>query len=79
MKEIIKEIWIAILGLIICLLILFYMAHEYDDSKLQYDSLIGSEIVFNSDTLIIIKASFYDETYTLNDGREISYKLLKTL
>ena len=40
---------------------------------------IGKSIVLKKDTLTIIDYSFINNTYTLEDGRDISVELLETI
>lgn len=40
---------------------------------------IGKSVVLKKDTLTIIDYSFINNTYTLEDGRDISVELLETI
>ena len=65
---------ISISGPVIIFLILYFVfiAPTYNKNK----SKIGEEIIFSGDTLMIVHYRFLSKSYILEDGREISIKLI---
>ncbi len=53
--------------------------NEFEKEVDNLESRIGTKIIINQDTLLIIDCSILNNSYTLEDGREISYKLVKKL
>lgn len=50
------------------------------DKEYESDSeYIGKDVIYKGDTLKIIDYSFFDNTYTLEDGRKFSVKLIQKL
>lgn len=49
---------------------------SYKKLKATYDECIGDTIVFNSDTLMIIDYSLWNETFKLSNHMEVNYKLV---
>ena len=52
---------------------------KLDSKILEIESMIGEKVIFKSDTLLIVDYSLIHSSYTLEDGKEISFELIKKL
>lgn len=66
-----------IAGIILFLYIFFALVifNAVDDEMTESNELIGESLVLKNDTLMIIDQSFINNTYTLENGSEISKEL----
>jgi hypothetical protein len=81
-KEILKVIVIIMLwiGFITIISLAFNECNkEFFKEVNKLESRIGTKVIINKDTLLIIDCSILNNSYTLEDGREISYKLIEKL
>lgn len=55
------------------------LKREINKEKTKIEVNIGKRVVIEKDTLLIVDYSIYNDTYTLSDGKIISFELIKTI
>ena len=73
-----------LIGLVLFILLISYLLNDIGskvtgelksiDSK--YEKHIGNEFIMNSDTLIIVDYSIWEENFTLSNGKKVHYSLI---
>ena len=53
--------------------------NKYEENTEELKELVGEEVILKGDTLLVIDYSSFNNTITLEDKREISGDLAKTL
>ena len=77
MKALLDFIGIFILGAILMFALnIGKIRDQAFDSMDQFEKQVGKQLVIQNDTFLIIDYSWVHSTFTLSDGRIISYKLV---
>ncbi len=75
--------FIAIIYYIVMIVIIAFAVNfllkKFDTAQAEVDERIGSSVVYKSDTLMITNYSLLNNSYGLDNGTEISAKLLDDL
>ena len=67
------------LGLVgICVMIFFWIfaLYTYSNQESNREAIIGSKVIVDQDTLLIVGYSFWSETYTLSNGLKIDVSFI---
>ena len=54
------------------------ISNEINKEKGKYEQYIGDKFIIDNDTLLIIDYSMINETFTLSNGKKVSYSLIES-
>lgn len=84
MKELVKisGVFFSMMIILITILIVFGIGPTFKQANTAIDkveSRIGTTIIYNKDTLMIVDYSILNKTYTLSNGIKVNYNLIGKL
>jgi hypothetical protein len=62
-----------------CVVIIAKILSSINEHEQKVDDMIGSEVIYKGDTLMIVNYSLLNSTYGLENGVEINTKLIDDL
>lgn len=72
-----KQVIFIMLGILIFSMVLTgIIGYKINSEVESYQKHVGGYVVFNNDTLMITDYSRIEENFTLEDGREVNYRLI---
>lgn len=73
----------GVIVIFVCIIMVFLLfknaINRFEEADAIINKVIGTQIILNGDTLLVIDYNLWKNHYILNDGTQISTKLLDDL
>lgn len=79
MKGLIGSVVVNLLAASLVFFVVYSGFNRIKDIDSRYKEKVGEEVLFRGDTLMVIDYSIWEESFVLEDGREVAFELVEGL
>lgn len=76
-KIFVGRLFLSIITLVLAFFLLKFLVDSYEKIENDYVKNLGTEIIINNDTLIIVDFSIVENSFVLNNGTTVSKEYIK--